>query len=66
MKYIITATTAIVIAAAAFIAGQTTATTATAEDLQAEFDRGMKAGQEYEAWFCENEVATTVPSSDAP
>lgn len=26
--------------------------------LKAEFDRGMKAGVEYQEWFCENEVGS--------
>lgn len=65
MKHLIPATIAVVIAVIAFFAGQSTATTATDQDLQSAFDRGMKAGQEYEAWFCENEV-TPLPSPAAP
>lgn len=31
-------------------------------ELEAEFDRGMKAGVEYQEWFCENTVAPLVPA----
>lgn len=30
--------------------------------LEAEFDRGMKAGVEYQEWFCENTVVPLVPA----
>lgn len=34
-----------------------------AGDEQIAFDKGMKAGVEYQTWFCENDV---IPFSPAP
>ncbi|HXH34312.1 MAG TPA: hypothetical protein VNJ54_07865 [Plantibacter sp.] len=36
--------------------------TVTPDMLEAEFDRGMKAGVEYQEWFCTNEVVPFVPA----
>jgi len=72
-KAALTTATTLAFAGAAIFAGLTISDNAHAEgvasveqaftdaDVEAAFDRGMKAGVEYETWFCDNPTALLVP-----
>jgi len=72
-RVLLTTAAGLALAGAATFAGLTISGNAHAEgvasvtqvfteaDIEAAFDRGMKAGVEYETWFCDNPTALLVP-----